>query len=214
MRFGRSWLALAAILITPLSPLRAQQLTPDQLRIQELERKLEDLDRRLTAAEAKTAGAPRNSKAAVAVAAPIIAPAPVAQTGSQRPTNAGVAAGTIPRVEGDAVGLVTVGPGGFTIRSEDGNFLLKTGADLQTDVRTFSGKSSASLTDQLLLRRVRPTFSGTVYKYIDYFFRPDFGQGTTVIYDAYAQLNYIPHFAIRAGKFWKTGRWSGAPAVG
>jgi phosphate-selective porin OprO and OprP len=200
MRFGRSWLALTAILMTPLSPLRAQQLTPDQLRIQELEKKLEELDRRLTAAEAKTAGSPA-PKAAEAVAAPIIAPAPVAQTGSQRPTNAGVAAGTIPAAEGDAVGLVTVGPGGFTIRSQDGNFLLKTGADLQTDIRSFSGKGSTSLTDQLLLRRVRPTISGTVYKYVDYFFRPDFGQGTTVIYDAYAQFNYIPHLAIRAGKF-------------
>src|SRR5208282_307706 len=39
------------------------------------------------------------------------------------------------------------------------------------------------------------------YKYIDYFFRPDFGQGSVVIYDAYAQFNYIPHFAVRAGKF-------------
>jgi phosphate-selective porin OprO/OprP len=45
-----------------------------------------------------------------------------------------------------------------------------------------------------------------MYKYIDYYFRPDFGHGTVVIFDAYAQLNYIPHFAIRAGKF--------KPAVG
>ncbi len=67
--------------------------------------------------------------------------------------------------------------------------------------------------DQILLRRVRPTFSGTVYKYIDYFFRPDFGQGSVVIYDAYAQLNYIPHFAIRAGKF-KPPVGLGASAVG
>src|SRR5579864_8982496 len=110
MRLGRSWLAMIAVLITPLSPLRAQQLTPDQQRIQELEKKIAELDRRLSAAEAKEAGAPA-PKAAVAVAAPIIAPAPVVQTGSQRPTNAGVAAGTIPPVEGDAVGLVTVGPG-------------------------------------------------------------------------------------------------------
>src|SRR5580704_1947870 len=200
MRFGRSWLALIAILITPLSPLRAQQPTPDQQRIQELEKKIEELDRRLSAAEAKTAGSPAPAPA-LAAAPPVIAPAPVAQTGSQRPTNAGVAAGTIPPAEGNAVGLVTVGPNGFTIQSEDGNFLLKTGADLQTDIRTFTGKGSASLLDQILLRRVRPTISGTVYKYIDYFFRPDFGQGSVILYDAYAQFNYIPHVAIRAGKF-------------
>ncbi len=178
----------------------AQELTPDQLKIQELEKKIEELDRRLSAAEARTAGAPAPPPV-VAAAPPVIAPAPLAQTGSQRPSNAGVAAGTIPPAEGNAVGLVTVGPGGFTIQSEDGNFLMKTGADLQTDIRTFTGKGSGSLLDQILLRRVRPTISGTVYKYIDYFFRPDFGQGSVIIYDAYAQFNYIPHFAIRAGKF-------------
>lgn len=90
---------------------------------------------------------------------------------------------------------------GFTIRSADSNFLLRIGADLQVDNRTFTGAGSALSTDQILLRRVRPTFSGTVYKYIDYFFRPDFGQGTTVIYDAYIQLNYFRHINLRVGKF-------------
>src|ERR1700684_4093305 len=114
MRFGRSWLALIAILITPLSPLRAQQLTPDQQKIQELEKKIEELDRRLTAAEAKTEGAPAPGTSPTAP--PQAIPAPVAQTGSQRPTNAGVAAGTIPAVPADEVGLVAVGPSGFAIR--------------------------------------------------------------------------------------------------
>jgi phosphate-selective porin OprO/OprP len=200
MLYRHAWLALALIIGVQSMPLQAQQLTPDQQKIQELEKKLEDLDRRLRVAEAKTEGAPAPPPAAP-TAPPVLAPAPLAQTGSQRPTNAGVAAGTIPATEANAVGLVTVGPGGFTVQSEGGDFLLRIGADLQTDVRTFTGKSSGSLLDQILLRRVRPTFSGTVYKYVDYFFRPDFGQGTVVIYDAYAQLNYIPHFAIRAGKF-------------
>ena len=204
-KMDRKWLGLLAYLALPLFPLAAQQLTPDQQKIQDLERKIEELDRRLSATESKETGAPA-PKAAPAVAAPIIAPAPVQaaavdQSGSQRPTNAGVAAGTIPARPRNEVGLVSVGPGGFTIQSEDGNFLLNTGADLQTDVRTFTGKGSSALLDQMLLRRVRPTISGTIYKYIDFFFRPDFGQGTVVIYDAYAQYNYIPHFAIRAGKF-------------
>jgi phosphate-selective porin OprO and OprP len=200
MHFGRSWLGLTAIALTPFFHLGAQQLTPDQQKILELERKIQELDRRLTAAESRTAGAPA-PKSAPAVAAPVIAPAPVAQSGSQRPTNAGVAAGTIPPVEANAVGLTTVGPGGFAVQSADGDYTLRIGADLQTDIRTFTGKGSSSLLDQLLLRRVRPTISGTVYRYIDYFVRPDFGQGSVILYDAYAQLNYIPHFAIRAGKF-------------
>lgn len=90
---------------------------------------------------------------------------------------------------------------GFTIESPHGNFLLKIGADLQMDNRTFMGENTGNPLDVMLLRRVRPTFSGTVYKYVDYFFRPDFGQGTTVIYDAYLELKYFDFAKVRAGKF-------------
>jgi len=96
---------------------------------------------------------------------------------------------------------VTADTSGFTIVSPHGNFLLKIGADLQVDNRTFFGQNSANPLDQMLLRRVRPTFSGTIYKYIDYFFRPDFGQGSTVIYDAYVELKYFDFAKVRAGKF-------------
>src|ERR1019366_1563542 len=157
--------------------------TPDQDRIQQLEKRIEELDRRLAAAEAR------------------LQPATVLPAGPQRPTNAGVAAATIPASETSNVGLVTAGPGGFTVRSTDGDYTLKIGADLQTDIRTFTGTGSGSLTDQALLRRVRPTFSGSLYKNVEYFLRPDFGQGSVIIYDAYVQLNYIPHFSVRVGKF-------------
>jgi len=160
------------------------QLTPDQQKILDLEKKIDELDKRLAAAEAR------------------LAPTTVAPTGPQRPTNAGSeAASTIPARPPNNVGLVSAGTDGFTIRSADGEDSLRIGVDLQTDVRTFTGTGSNALTDQMLLRRVRPTFSGTLYKDIDYFVRTDFGQGSVVLYEAYAQLNYIPHFAIRIGKF-------------
>lgn len=182
-------LALALTLMAGLhlGPAWAQQLTPEQQRIQELERRIEELDRRLQVAEARTEA--------------VTEPGPAAQTGATRPTNAGLPADTIPVGEASNAGLVTAGPSGFAVRSADGDFLLKIGADLQVDARTFTGKGSSSLLDQILLRRVRPTFSGTLYKHIDYFLRPDFGQGSVIIYDAYMQFNYIPHFSIRAGKF-------------
>jgi|CZKE01.1.fsa_nt_gi phosphate-selective porin OprO/OprP len=96
---------------------------------------------------------------------------------------------------------VTADTSGFNIKSNDGNFLLKIGADLQADNRAFMGDGAAAGADTILLRRVRPTFSGTVYRYVDYFFRPDFGQGTTVIYDAYLELTYFPAAKVRVGKF-------------
>jgi phosphate-selective porin OprO/OprP len=96
---------------------------------------------------------------------------------------------------------VTADTSGFTIRSPRGNYLLKIGADLQLDNRTYLGAGAGSDIDTVVARRVRPTFSGTIYQYIDFMFRPDFGQGTTAIYDAYAQLNYLPWANLRVGKF-------------
>jgi phosphate-selective porin OprO/OprP len=97
----------------------------------------------------------------------------------------------------------TVGaePTGITIRSNDQNFLLKIGLDIQVDNRTFPGESSVPLTDQTLIRRARPALSGTVYKYVDFYLRPDFGLGTTVLYEAYLQLNYFSRANLRVGKF-------------
>ena len=97
----------------------------------------------------------------------------------------------------------TVGaePTGITIRSNDQNFLLRIGLDIQVDNRTFPGRSALFLLDQLLIRRARPALSGTVYKYVDFYLRPDFGQGSTVLYEAYLQLNYVPRASLRAGKF-------------
>ncbi len=92
-------------------------------------------------------------------------------------------------------------PNGFSIRSKDGNFVLHIGADLQVDNRTYYGDGATGDVDTIVIRRARPTLFGTVYKYIDFFIRPDFGLGTTALYDAYIQLNYIPWFQIRAGKF-------------
>ena len=96
---------------------------------------------------------------------------------------------------------VTADTSGFTIVSPHGNFLLKIGADLQMDSRTYFGVNSTNPMDAFLIRRARPTFSGTVYKYVDYMFRPDFGGGSVVIYDAYMELKYFPFAKLRAGKF-------------
>jgi phosphate-selective porin OprO/OprP len=90
---------------------------------------------------------------------------------------------------------------GFTIGSDDDNFVLHIGADLQFDNRTYSGAATATDTDTIVVRRARPTLYGTVYKYVDFFIRPDFGLGTTALYDAYVQLTYFPWMQIRAGKF-------------
>ena len=147
----------------------------------ELRKRIDELDQRLRIAD-------RNRE--------IQAEADAARAKATAPVNS-----LLPTKDSAAPGSVAADTTGFTIKSGDGNFLLKIGADLQVDTRSYSGAGSGSFTDGMLLRRIRPTFSGTVYKYVDYFLRPDFGQGSTIIYDAYMQLNYFRHINLRVGKF-------------
>ena len=97
--------------------------------------------------------------------------------------------------------IATDDSSGLTVKSPDSNFSIRFGLDFQIDNRTFLGSSTVSLQDQILVRRARPTVSGTVFKYVDYYIRPDFGQGSVVLYEAYAQLNYFSRANLRVGKF-------------
>jgi phosphate-selective porin OprO and OprP len=96
---------------------------------------------------------------------------------------------------------ITADADGFAFRSNDGQFWFKIGADLQVDNRAFYGTALTTLPDTILLRRARPVFSATLYKDFYFYFRPDFGQGSVVIYDAYLQYNHFKKFKVRAGKF-------------
>jgi phosphate-selective porin OprO/OprP len=96
---------------------------------------------------------------------------------------------------------VTAGRDGFSIKSADNAFVLKLRGYLQFDGRFFSDDKQKPGIDTFTLRRVRPIFEGTVYKIFDFRIMPDFGQGTTSLYDAYLEARLAPYFKVRAGKF-------------
>jgi phosphate-selective porin OprO/OprP len=96
---------------------------------------------------------------------------------------------------------VSFGTGGVAIRSNDGNLQLRIGLDLQIDGRFYPDGANAPGTDGFLIRRARPTISGTVFKYVDFYVRPDFGLGQAILYDSYIDFKYFSRFVVRAGKF-------------
>ena len=56
-------------------------------------------------------------------------------------------------------------------------------------------------TDQFLIRRARIVLEGTVNKFVDFRLVPDFGVGTTVLYDAtYVDIKARPWLKLRSGK--------------
>jgi phosphate-selective porin OprO/OprP len=91
---------------------------------------------------------------------------------------------------------------GFFLESPNGDFKLKLRGLLQVDARVPFGDETNPTIKQFYLRRVRPIFEATAYKHFYLKIMPDFGLGTTVLQDAYLDVNYFgPEIRFRAGKF-------------
>ncbi|MGR6035308.1 MAG: OprO/OprP family phosphate-selective porin [Candidatus Nitrosoglobus sp.] len=100
--------------------------------------------------------------------------------------------------------VIGAGSEGFFLRSADRAFELRLRGTLQLDARFFFDNSNnATLSNpDLEIRRARPIIEGILFRYFDFRFMPDFGQGQTVLpVDGYLGFNYWPQFRIRAGKF-------------
>jgi phosphate-selective porin OprO and OprP len=90
---------------------------------------------------------------------------------------------------------------GFSIQSADGANRLRVGGYLQAQSRAFTSSGGDTGGDSFFLRRARVILEGTVARNIDFRLMPDFGLGTTVLQDAYLDLNYLPESKLRFGKF-------------
>lgn len=98
--------------------------------------------------------------------------------------------------------ILKVSKDGFNVSSKDQAFILKFRGQAQTDGRFFFDENErTNQTNTFLLRRVRPTLEGTVFKYFDFRLMPDFGGGTTVVQDAWVNYKYWKAAQVRVGKF-------------
>jgi phosphate-selective porin OprO/OprP len=97
--------------------------------------------------------------------------------------------------------VVVAGDKGFGIKSADGDFEFKLRGLLQADHRYFLNHEDSTGEDEFLLRRVRPTFEGTVFGKYDFRFTPDFAPSAANVQDAYINARFTPWFKVQAGKF-------------
>lgn len=97
--------------------------------------------------------------------------------------------------------VLSAGPRGFSLRSADGNNQLRLRGVMHVDGRYLDGEDPGGLTDTWQATRVRPILEGTLGGLYDFRFTPDFGQGRTVIQDAYVTARLDPAFQVTAGKF-------------
>jgi phosphate-selective porin OprO and OprP len=91
---------------------------------------------------------------------------------------------------------------GFFLKSADDGktFKLRIGGWLQADSRWYLSQTKPT-GSEFLIRRLRPYLQGTVEEYYDFQFLVDFGQGQTILQDAFTDIHYWPEFRLRAGKF-------------
>jgi phosphate-selective porin OprO/OprP len=97
--------------------------------------------------------------------------------------------------------IVKASPKGFSIASPDGANVFKLRALLHFDGRRFIDDITPETADTWILRRVRPTFEGTLSGIYDFKFVPDFAGGKTVVQDAYVVARLKPWAQVTVGKF-------------
>ena len=101
-----------------------------------------------------------------------------------------------------AAPTVTATREGLNIRSADNAFSFRLRGYVQSDARFFGAKGPvAPGSSTFLLRRVRPIFEATAYKYFGLRLMPDFGNGQVVLYDAYVEAKPSAALNLRVGKF-------------
>jgi phosphate-selective porin OprO/OprP len=97
--------------------------------------------------------------------------------------------------------VVKASPRGFSIQSADGQNQVRFRSVLQVDGRFLTNDDPRNPPDTWQVTRARPILEGTLGGIYDFRFTPDFGQGRTVIQDAYITARFRPDFQVTAGKF-------------
>jgi len=97
--------------------------------------------------------------------------------------------------------VVAVGDKGLSVRSANSDYEFKVRALVQADARLFFDDELLPQNDSFLLRRVRPTFEGSLGKLIGYRLTPEFAGDSATIVDAYVDIRFNPAYTLRAGKY-------------
>jgi phosphate-selective porin OprO and OprP len=93
------------------------------------------------------------------------------------------------------------GAQGFTLQTVDGANQIHFRGNVSVDNRDFSDSATPTTADTWLIRKLRPTLEGTLDSIYDFRFMPDFGQGKTIIQDAWADARIEPWLVFTLGKF-------------
>ncbi len=202
MKMSRAvWLmaVAAAQLSTPV--LQAQDSDTTEI-IKQLQKRIEELEQKVRALEAKEAASPTNDAQTNRRIDQLDQNVKVLER--KRELDQEAAAETA-----KSLPAVSLGMNGIVIRSGDSNFLMNVHGYAQADGRFYVNKNSPA-NDTFLLRRVRPIVEGTTFDRFDYRLMADFGSGNTssstpgnnaLLDDAYVNARFWPGAQLQIGKY-------------
>lgn len=95
--------------------------------------------------------------------------------------------------------VVAAGASGFSLTAADRKFQLRIRANLQADARFFLGDNTNG-NDTFLIRRLRPSFEGTIGEKFGFRLMPDLAPATFNLLDAYVTYAHAPGFNVLVGK--------------
>jgi phosphate-selective porin OprO and OprP len=191
---------LTVMIVGCMGARAADDPPPRKPTVEELEERIQLLERRLDLYEARDA---KNAVQPVAPA-PINAAAPtpavppaVAVSPPQRAVTVQEAASAT-----ESSPQIFAGPTGFSFQSPDGANQIRFHGEFDFDGRFYNDDlTPAGSRSGWLLRRARPIIEGTFANIFDFRFNPDFAGGKTVIQDAFVAARFNPLFVVTAGKF-------------
>jgi phosphate-selective porin OprO and OprP len=214
-------LIVSVLLSLPWAAIQAQQSATDpvsgedaetrQLRdeIHAQEERLRELERRLDAHEARQRAAAAGAAPTTPAAAHSASPAPSSAAASGATAAAPVSATSPAAVPASAPGslpapvalLGSFDENGLRIRSADAQNTLHLGANLSLDYRYFDDSFDKTSADTWLVRKARVILEGQLGGRYDFRFMPDFGQGKSIIQDAWVAARAFPELIFTVGKF-------------
>jgi phosphate-selective porin OprO and OprP len=204
--FGKTLqtLALLGALGAPLWAQETASRTAADIKLDEVLARLATIERRLTALEGSTTPTPAPAREGNVQAAPSISDLAARVEAIDEQVR------IVDRkreIDQEALTsrfsqspVVEAGRDGFWFRSSDNNFQFKIGGYFQADSRFFVGSGQVE-SNTFVLRRVRPVFTGTFYKGIEFRLMPDWGLGQSVLQDLHLDFRFFPKASVRFGKF-------------
>lgn len=96
--------------------------------------------------------------------------------------------------------LVVKWNNGLDIGTADGTNDFQIGSLIELDGRFGLDDPLHAVSDTFVMRRVRPILQGRAMKYFEFRVMPDFGNGQTVLFDAYFDVRFSRTFRLRVGK--------------